>query len=110
MEQKKYVIITNAIEALIKLKAERRLEGVLFIDKTNGSIKFKAYNRKPIKRKKDRLIKSLLTGWVKESTENYKIFQSIPKILGMPRVLGVVDSETIEAKNALMEKEIIDRV
>ena len=110
MEQKKYVTFMNAVEALNKLMAEKRLEGVMLLDKNNGRILFKAYNRKPIKRKKDRLIKSLLTGWVKESTENYKIFQSIPKILGMPRVLGVVDSETIEAKNALMEHEIIDRV
>ena len=110
MEQKKYVIITNAIEALIKLKAEKRLEGVLFIDNTNGSIKFKAYNRKPIKRKKDRLIRPLLTGWVKESPARYKIYQSIPKILGIPRIMGVLDHETKEVKNALMEKEIIDRV
>ena len=107
MEQKKYVTFMNAVEALNKLMAEKRLEGVMLLK--NGRILFKAYNRHRPK-KKDRLIKSLLTGWVKESTENYKIFQSIPKILGMPRVLGVVDSETIEAKNALMEHEIIDRV
>ena len=109
MEQKKYVTFMNAVEALNKLMAEKRLEGVMLLDKNNGRILFKAYNRHRPK-KKDRLIKSLLTGGVKETTENYKIFQSIPKILGMPRVLGVVDSETIEAKNALMEKEIIDRV
>ena len=109
MEQKKYVTFMNAVEALNKLMAEKRLEGVMLLDKNNGRILFKAYNRHRPK-KKDRLIKSLLTGWVKESTENYKIFQSIPKILGMPRVLGVVDSETIEAKNALMEWEIIERV
>ena len=107
MEQKKYVTFMNAVEALNKLMAEKRLEGVMLLK--NGRILFKAYNRHRPK-KKDRLIKSLLTGWVKESTENYKIFQSIPKILGMPRVLSVVDSETIEAKNALMEHEIIDRV
>ncbi len=107
MEQKKYVTFMNAVEALNKLMAEKRLEGVMLLK--NGRILFKAYNRHRPK-KKDRLIKSLLTGWVKESTENYKIFQSIPKILGMPRVLSVVDSETIEAKNALMEREIIDRV
>ena len=107
MEQKKYVTFMNAVEALNKLMAEKRLEGVMLLK--NGRILFKAYNRHRPK-KKDRLIKSLLTGWVKESTENYKIFQSIPKILGMPRVLGVVDSETIEAKNALMEWEIIERV
>ena len=111
MEQKKYVIIMNAIEALTKLKAEKRLEGVLFLDKTNGSIKFKAYNRTcPKRKKKDRLIRPLLTGWVKESPTRYKIYQSIPKILGIPRIMGVLDHETKEVKSALMEREIIDRV
>ena len=110
MEQKKYVIITNAIEALTKLKADKRLEGVLFIDKTNGSIKFKAYNRTCPKKKKDRLIRPLLTGWVKESATRYKIYHSIPKILGIPRIMGVLDHETKEVKSALMEREIIERV
>ena len=110
MEQKKYVIITNAIEALTKLKAEKRLEGVLFIDKTNGSIKFKAYNRKPRVRLKDRIIRYLEHGWVKESPDRIKVYESIPKILGIPRIMGVLDHETKEVKSALMEKEIIDRV
>ena len=110
MEQKKYVIITNAIEALTKLKAEKRLEGVLFLDKTNGSIKFKAYNRKPRVRLKDRIIRYLEHGWVKESPDRIKVYESIPKILGIPRIMGVLDHETKEVKSALMEREIIERV
>ena len=110
MEQKKYVIITNAIEALIKLKAEKRLEGVLFIDKTNGSIKFKAYNRKPRVRLKDRIIRYLEHGWVKESPDRIKVYESLPKNIGTARMMSVLEREAKEVKNALMEREIIDRV
>ena len=110
MEQKKYVIITNAIEALTKLKAEKRLEGVLFIDKTNGSIKFKAYNRKPRVPLKDRIIRYLEHGWVKESTDRIKVYESLPKNIGTARMMNVFEREVKEVKNALMEREIIDRV
>ena len=110
MEQKKYVIITNAIEALTKLKADKRLEGVLFIDKTNGSIKFKAYNRKPRVRLKDRIIRYLEHGWVKESPDRIKVYESLPKNIGTARMMSVLEREAKEAKNALMEREIIDRV
>ena len=110
MEQKKYVIITNAIEALTKLKAEKRLEGVLFIDKTNGSIKFKAYNRKPRVRLKDRIIRYLEHGWVKESPDRIKVYESLPKNIGTARMMSVLEREAKEVKNALMEWEIIERV
>ena len=110
MEQKKYVIITNAIEALTKLKAEKRLEGVLFIDKTNGSIKFKAYNRKPRVRLKDRIIRYLEHGWVKESPDRIKVYESIPKDIGTARVMNVLEREAKEVKNALIEYELIEFV
>ena len=110
MEQKKYVIITNAIEALTKLKAEKRLEGVLFLDKTNGSIKFKAYNRKPRVRLKDRIIRYLEHGWVKESPDRIKVYESLPKNIGTARMMSVLEREAKEVKNALMEWEIIERV
>ena len=110
MEQKKYVIITNAIEALIKLKAEKRLEGVLFIDKTNGSIKFKAYNRKPRVRLKDRIIRYLEHGWVKESPDRIKVYESLPKNIGTARMMSVLEREAKEVKNALIDYELIEFV
>mgnify|MGYP006896770815 CR=1 FL=1 len=110
MEQKKYVIITNAIEALTKLKAEKRLEGVLFIDKTNGSIKFKAYNRKPRVRLKDRIIRYLEHGWVKESPDRIKVYESLPKNIGTARMMSVLEREAKEVKNALIDYELIEFV
>ena len=104
---KKYIEVS--IETLQAITNGRRVEGSLGVDES-GNIAFKPYNRKPKKRVKDRLVCYLEHGWVKESTDRVKFYQSIPKVLGTARILGVLDRETKEAKNALMEREIIDRV
>ena len=71
---------------------------------------FRAFNRKPRVRIKDRLIRLLEHGWVKESAQRIKVYESIPKDLGTPRVMNVLEREMKEAKNAIIEREIIDRV
>jgi hypothetical protein len=43
---------------------------------------------------------------VKESVERIKVYESIPKEIGTPRILAVIDRETKEAKDALMEHEL----
>ena len=107
---KKYVTILNAIELLEKIADGKRVEGVLFMDENTGVITFKAYNRKSKKRWRDRVIRYLEHGWVKESKERIKVYESIPKIVGTVRVMSALDREIGEAKNALMIHEIIDRV
>jgi hypothetical protein len=105
MEQKKYVIITNAIEALTKLKAEKRLEGVLFIDKNTCKLTFRAYNRQCGKRPKDRMLYQMEHGWLKESKERIKLFESVPKGLGAERIMAVFERETRETEGVLTERE-----
>lgn len=98
----------NGLSVLEKLEVEKRVEGVLFVDKSTGRITFKAYNRKPIKRMRDRLIRVLEHGWVKESTERIKVYDSIPKVLGTARVMSVLDREMDTAKDALIDRELIE--
>jgi hypothetical protein len=43
---------------------------------------------------------------VKESVERIKVYESIPKEIGTPRVLAVIDRETKEAKNAIIDREL----
>ena len=105
---KKYVWFMNGLSVLEKLEVEKRVEGVLFVDKSTGRITFKAYNRKPIKRMRDRLIRVLEHGWVKESTERIKVYDSIPKVLGTARVMSVLDREMDTAKDALIDRELIE--
>ena len=103
---KKYIFVLNAIELMTKLYVGKRVEGVLYMDQNTGRITFKAYNRKSEKHKKDRLVKKLPWGWVKESMERIKVFGSFPKEYSTAQVMGMLDEHTKDAKNALIDKEL----
>ena len=103
-------MILNAIELMEKIAGGKRVEGVLFKDENTGAITFKAYNRKSKTRWRGRVIRYLEHGWVKESKERIKVYESIPKIVGTAKVMATLDREIGEAKDALMVREVIDRV
>ena len=105
---KKYIFIIDAIELLERLFDGRRVEGVLYMDKGTGKLTFKAYNRQHYKRPKDELVKKLPWGWVKESLQRIKVFGSFPKDMGTATVMGTLDQHTRDAKNALIERELIE--
>ena len=79
-------------------------------DEWTGRLSFKAYNISPRKPLRNRLIRLLEHGWVKESPERIKVYESIPKHLGTARVMSVLDREVKVAKDALIDREIIDFV
>ena len=86
-------------EVIVKVKKGKYVDGSIRIDATTGQLTFVAYNHLYRGRKKsDILIKPLEHGWLKESPERYKFYQSIPKNIGVPCVLGVLDRETSLAK------------
>ena len=100
---KKIIEIKNEKEVLRTLKSGRIVEGRLALVETDdGSIfiEFVAYNRQH-KRPKDKLIKVLEHGWVKESKQRIKVYESIPKALGNARVVDVLDRETDDAIDAI---------
>jgi hypothetical protein len=103
---KKYIFVLNAIELLNQLVNGKRVEGVLYVDENTGKLTFKAYNRKPYVRKKDLLVKKLPWGWVKESMERIKVFGSFPKEYSTPKVMGLLEEHTKDAKSALIDREI----
>ena len=105
---RKKVFVLNAIELMNQLMNGKRVEGVLYVDQNTGKLTFKAYNRQPRVREKDRLVKKLPWGWVKESMERIKVFGSFPKDLGTAQVMAALDRETKEAKNALIDRELIE--
>ena len=107
---KKYIYVLDAIKLLAMLVDGKRIEGVLYLDEF-GKPTFKPYFRKaPKHRRKDELIHQLENGWVKESSEKYKVFVSVYKKLGLARILNIIDRETKEAKTALFDKELIENV
>ena len=105
---RKYVFVLNAIALLGQLVNGKRVEGVLYLDQNTGKLTFKAYNRQPRVREKDNLVKKLPWGWVKESIERIKVFGSFPKDFGTAQVMGMLEEHTRDAKNALIEREIIE--
>ena len=101
---KKYIVIEE--EVLVRLVSGKYVEGSLHRDKWTGMITFNAYNRLPRKRQKDRMVKKLSWGWVKESMERIKVFGSFPKEYSTPQVMGMLDEHTKDAKNALIDREL----
>ena len=103
---KKYIFVLNAIELLAQLMNGKRVEGVLYLDQNTGKLTFKAYNRQARVRHKDRLVKKLPWGWVKESMQRVKVFGSFPKEYSTAQVMGLLEEHTKEAKNALIDREL----
>ena len=96
----------NAINVMDKLFNNKRVEGVLFLDENTGRLSFKAYNRLPRIRQKDELVKKLPWGWVRESLERIKVFGSFPKDYGTVSIMGLLEEQLQDAKNALIEREL----
>ena len=105
---KKYIFVLNAVELLKKIAAGRRIPGVIYIDEDTGCLTFKAYNRKP--RLHERLIGLLDFGRVTETKKLIKVYESIPKVLGTAHINDILDREVKTAKEALVVRDIIDRV
>ena len=94
------------MELMNQLMNGKRVEGVLYVDQNTGKLTFKAYNRQARVREKDRLVKKLPWGWVKESVERVKVFGSFPKDFCMAQIIGRLNEHNEDAKNALIEKEL----
>ena len=103
---RKNVYVLNAIELMNQLMNGKRVEGVLYVDQNTGKLTFKAYNRQKKKKKKDRLVKKLPWGWVKESMERIKVFGSFPKDFCTAQIIELLNEHNQDAKNALIEQEL----
>jgi hypothetical protein len=88
----------------------KRIEGTIGLDLMTGVKSFNMFHRTSRSRLRDKLIKKLPWGWVKESLERIKVYGSFPKDLGTARVMGLLEDHTRDAKNALIDREIIDFV
>ena len=101
---KKYIEIPfEVVERLVEGKC---VEGSLRRDQFTGKITFRAYLRQSRMHQKDKLIKKLPWGWVKESMERIKVFGSFPKDMGTASIMSHLEAHTKDAKNALIEQEL----
>ena len=88
----------------------KKVEGSLHRDKWTGVISFNAYNRQPRKRRKDELLKKTPWGWVKSSLTRHKRFSSVPRDISLAEQLAILDEENKLVKEALIDRELINRV
>lgn len=103
---KKYIEIEmGVLERLVEGKC---VEGSLRRNEWTGKICFRAYNRLSRNHKRDKLVKKLPWGWVKESMQRIKVFGSFPKDVGPARMMGLLEDHTSDAKDALIDRELIE--
>ena len=96
-------------EVLARLLTGKCIEGSLRRDQWTGVVTFKAFNRKQ-RGSQDKVICQLENGWLKESPQRYKFFNSVRKELGRRMVDVVMHRELNTAMQALEIEEILDNV
>ena len=104
---KKYIEIPA--EALENLENGKYVEGSLHKCKLTGKIMFNAY-KKLSQRKKDRIIRQLENGWLKESATRIKFYNSVKKDLGFRLVNVAMHRDLKDAMGALEVEELLDRI
>jgi len=77
---KKYIEISE--EALNAIESGKYVTGTLHRDPKTNKIVFNVWKRKPRKKTADRLVCKLPNGWVMESAERIKFFNSVDKEIG----------------------------
>ncbi|MBO7051242.1 MAG: hypothetical protein J6W24_01080 [Prevotella sp.] len=88
-------------------KAAKRgmhVEGSVCIDTETGKLTFRAWKRKAPKcGDRGRIIMRTEHGWVKESKERIKTYESVPKTLGKKRITSILERDMYEVSDFLTE-------
>ena len=112
MTIKKYIEISE--EILVGLAEGKFVEGSLHRDKITGRIVFNAYNRlsrQPgYKRPIEVPIGETDFGRFTETPKTIKRYESYPKRMGAARMIAASERSAIDFKNAIMNREIVERV
>ena len=103
---KKYIEISEG--AVARIDSGKFVNGSLHRDPETGKIVFHAYKER--NRHRDKTIRPLEHGWVKESPARIKVYESIPKVIGTASIIGALEREMKIVKDALIDRELINRV
>ena len=104
---KKYIEIP--MEVMERLVEGKCVEGSLRRDKWTGKVTFRAYQRQP-RNRHERVVCQLENGWLKESPQRYKFYNSVRKDLGRRMVDVVMHRELNTAMEQLEIEEILDNI
>jgi len=96
-------------ETWARMLTGKRVEGTLGYDLMTGKKDFRMFHRQTRSRLRDKLVKKLPWGWVKESKERYKTFASVPKEMPLEEMMKAFGDDHDEAMQAIVDAELIDR-
>ncbi len=97
-------------ETMARMLTGKRVEGTMGYDVMTGRKTFNMFHRRSRSRLKDRLIRKTPWGWVKESKERVKVYESMPKSLGVMNIIAMLDDDHAAATDAIIDMDIINRV
>jgi hypothetical protein len=104
---KKYIELSD--EVIARLVSGKCVEGSLHRDEWTGKVTFRAYQRKS-RQRHERVVCQLENGWLKETPQRYKFYNSVRKDLGRRVVDVVMHRELNTAMQSLEIEEILDNV
>lgn len=96
-------------ETLQAIKDGKYVDGSIKVNepgKKHAPYVFRQFNRKADRYKQDRTILNLEHGWVKESAQRIKLYESVPKTIGVKRMSDVLTRETDDAVTAIANLKI----
>lgn len=96
-------------EVMARLVEGKYVEGSVHRDPKTGTLSFKAYNRQS-RRKKDRVIRQLENGWLKESPTRIKFYNSVKKELGFRLVSVAMHRDLQDAMSTLEVEDLLRKV
>ena len=101
----KYIEISA--ETLERLQAGKYVAGSLQRDKETGKLVFTGWKRSTKKRNRDKVICYLEHGWLKESAERIKFYNSVDKAIGVVQVAQAMTRELEYAMDDLFLENFI---
>lgn len=96
-------------ETWARMLTGRRVEGTIGYDKWTGRKDFNMFHRRSRSRLRDKLIKKLPWGWLKESEKKQKLFLSVDKDMPLEDKLRAFGDDHDAAMETIIDMEIIDR-
>lgn len=112
MKIKKYIEMPE--EILVRISEGKSVQGGLQRDRHTGKLVFTPHDlmryKPEYQRPPQKLICHLDFGTLKESPKRYIIHDSVPKDVGIARAIGMFERDYGHAKNALIDREIINNV
>ena len=95
-------------ESWKQLQEGKTLVGELKTDIKTGRLHFKAWRRESKSRRRDRTIVALEHGWLKESRQKIKFFNSIKKSTGASRISQAMERELQTAVSSMFRSKSIN--